>query len=87
MPYIVFEFSCFVHSTVDAADFLYPAPPVPVFQGHDLIVAPVEVIRNKGYLLLELLQGVANNPPEATCSVVNTCLHCGHVAVGRSWST
>jgi hypothetical protein len=44
---------------VDRRDFADPAPPVGVLQLHDLAVRPVKVIGNEGYLLGELVEGVA----------------------------
>jgi len=35
---------------------------------HDLLVGPVEVIGDMGYLLVELDEGVANYPPAASAS-------------------
>jgi hypothetical protein len=36
-----------------------PLPAFPVLQSHDLHLRPVEVIGDKGYLLAELVEGVA----------------------------
>jgi hypothetical protein len=38
---------------------IHPEPAVRVLQSHHLIVRPVKVISDKGYLLIELLEGVA----------------------------
>jgi hypothetical protein len=44
---------------VDAADLFHPSPAVHVFHVHDLRVVPVKVIGDKGYLLMQLFEGVA----------------------------
>jgi hypothetical protein len=38
---------------------LHPAPPIGVFQVHDLLVGPVKVIGDERYLLDQLVEGVA----------------------------
>jgi hypothetical protein len=38
---------------------LHPAAALPVFEPHDLLVGPVEVVGDVGYLLEEPLRGVA----------------------------
>jgi len=44
---------------VNRGDLAYPAPAIFVFQIHDLLVGPVKVIGNEGYLLVQLIEGVA----------------------------
>lgn len=34
-----------------------------VLQAHELLVGPVKVVSNEGYLLAQLLEGVADYPP------------------------
>src|SRR5258706_16137658 len=44
----------------------YPADPAAalrVFEGHDVVQAPVEVIRDEGHLFVQLVEGVAYEPP------------------------
>jgi len=48
-----------VHLAIDRRDLTDPAAAVPVLQTHDLLVWPVEVIGEKGYLPVELVEGVA----------------------------
>lgn len=50
---------------------------------HDLGLGPMKVVGDKGYLLVQLFEGVAYNPPNAGRSISNTCRHCGHVAMIR----
>lgn len=78
---MAYVFSCLVHSSIDATNFAYPAPPVGVLHTHDLGMAPVKMVSNEGYLLIKLLEGVAYNPPTAGRSTSNACRHCGQVAV------
>ena len=82
-PCIASAFSCFVHSSVDTADFPHPAPAVAMLHIHDLGLGPVKVIGNEGYLLVQLIEGVAYNPPKVGRSISKACRHCGHVAVMR----
>ena len=81
VPCIVFVFSCFVHSSVYAADFAHPAPAVAVLHAHDLGMVPVKVVGDEGYLLVQLAEGVAYNPPIEGRSISNAWRHCGQVAV------
>lgn len=80
-------FSCFVHSSVDRADFPHPPTTVAVLHIHNLGLGPVHVIGNKGYLLVQLIEGVAYNPPRVGRSISKACRHCGQVAVMCPWST
>jgi hypothetical protein len=74
-------FSCFVHSSVNRANFPHPAPTIAVLHIHDLGLGPVNVIGNVGYLLVQLIEGVAYNPPKVGRSISKACRHCGQVAV------
>jgi hypothetical protein len=49
----------FVHSGVDRRNLRDPPPPLFMLQFHHLIVGPVEVIGDKGYLLIQPVEGVA----------------------------
>jgi hypothetical protein len=46
-------------AAVDIADLLHPAPSVGVLELQDLAQGPMEVVSNEGYLLVELVKGVA----------------------------
>jgi hypothetical protein len=56
-PSMGFSFSCLsssyllVQSLVNVGNFSHPALPFSVLQGHDLLMGPVEVIGDVGYLL------------------------------------
>ena len=43
---------------------------------HDLSMAPVEVVCDEGYLLVDLIEGVAHYPPWLI-STSNSCSHFG----------
>lgn len=58
-----------VDPLVDRCDLLNPIPAVAVLHGQDLLHGPVEVIGDIGYLLLELLEGVADYPPTRPMSI------------------
>lgn len=62
-----------IDAPVDVRDLRNPAPAVGVLERHDLRVGPVKVIGDKGYLLLELGEGVAYDPPAPTGSASNVC--------------
>src|SRR5436190_24201800 len=73
-----------VYFAVDAGNLLDPLAPVGMFQLHHLAQGPMKVIGNEGYLLLELIEGVAYDPPTPARSSSKTCAHCGQVTVGPS---
>jgi hypothetical protein len=54
-----FTRSLLVHATVDDRDLRHPLAPLGVLHGHDLPLRPVEVIGDKGYLLVQVVEGVA----------------------------
>jgi len=68
-----------VHALVDAGDLLDPVAPVAVLHAQNLLHGPVEVIRDVGYLLLELLEGVADYPPTRPMSISKRPSQCGQV--------
>ena len=70
----------FAQLPIDAADLLDPAAPVAVLQLQYVIERPVEVVRDKGYLLVELLKGVAYSPPGGPSSTSNCVPQDGQVA-------
>jgi hypothetical protein len=69
-----------IHFPVDRRHLFNPTAPIGMLETHDVIVLPVKVVSEKGYLPVKLLQGVAHYPPRAATSVRNSCWHCGHVA-------
>jgi hypothetical protein len=48
---------------VDLGDLLAPPPSLLVLQVHELIMAPSEMVGNKGYLLVDLIEGIAGYSP------------------------
>ena len=69
-----------VHPLIDRRDLIHPPPSLDVLQVHDLVLGPVEVISDKGYLLVQRFQGVAANPPARFNSTANTFSHFGQTA-------
>ena len=63
--------SCLVHSLIDAGNLFYPLPTVTMFHVRNLVMVPMKVICNKGYLLIQLIEGVAYNPPMTGRSISN----------------
>jgi hypothetical protein len=60
-----------VQAPVDLADLLHPPSPVGVLQVQDLVEWPVEMIGQVGYLLVELVERVAYDPPGPFGSTAN----------------
>ncbi len=52
-----------VHPLVDARDLGHPVAPVAVLELHDLVMGPVEVVRDERDLLGQLIDGVADHSP------------------------
>ena len=50
---------------VDGGYLAAPAPPLPVIQGHQRLVRPVQIVGQKRHLLVEALLGVERHPPGA----------------------
>jgi len=70
-----------VESLVDLADLLDPEASVGVLQGQDLLQRPVEMVGEVGYLLVELIERVAYDPPVAPGSTSNSLPHSGHLTL------
>jgi len=68
-------------SAVDLGNFLNPAHPLSMLQVHDFPVRPVEMIGNKGYLLVQTVEGVASYSPTDTSSTSNSCSHLGQATL------
>ncbi len=56
----------FVYLAVDASDLAEPDVALVVLHVEQVVERPVKVIRDVGYLLVKLLQGVASYPPWPT---------------------
>ena len=69
------------HLPVNTGDLPNPFLAFKMVHGHDIIVRPVEMIGNEGYLLIDPFRGVASYPPGWTTSMSNVCSHLGQVAV------
>src|SRR5438445_1425578 len=76
----------FVDLFVDPRNFTQPDMPLVVLHVQDVVERPVKVIRDVGYLLVNLLQGVACYPPWPAApppprrSTSNSVWHEGHLA-------
>ncbi len=62
----------FIDLVIDASHLSNPALPLPVFHRHNLLVCPVKVIGDIGYLLKQALGGVAYDSPKGTVSTSNS---------------
>ena len=51
--------SLIIHPSIDRRDLSDPFAALGMFHGHDLPLRPVEVIGDKGYLLVQVVEGVA----------------------------
>src|SRR5206468_3538633 len=67
-----------VDTLIDPRDLVDPAAPFEMRHRKQLLGVPVEVVRDVGYLLVELLQGVAHDSPGSPSSTSNRAEHCGH---------
>src|SRR5262249_11981690 len=68
---------------VDANKLFDPLAPLGMLKGHELVVRPVEVIRERGYLLVELREGVAYDSPDRSGSTSKACWQCGQTTCNR----
>ncbi|NEP27211.1 MAG: hypothetical protein F6K49_36335 [Moorea sp. SIO3I6] len=48
-----------IQTPINLGNFLHPPSPLTVFHGHDGFIVPMKVVGQIGYLLMELIQGVA----------------------------
>lgn len=51
-----------------------------MFKVHDLFMGPVKMVSNKGYLLIQSIEGVARYSPCSGSSRSNLCPHFGQTA-------
>ena len=72
------------NAVIDGRNLLDPAPPVRVLEREHRIRRPVKVVRDEGYLPVDLVQGIADYPPAACASAVKLCWHDGHLIDGAS---
>ena len=72
-----------IESLVDLGNLIAPPAPLEVIQAHDLVVGPVQIVRKKGYLLVNVVEGVARYSPGAR-STLKACSHFGQTTL--SWA-
>ena len=66
------------HPGIDICDLIHPFQPGTMIHGKDLIRLPMEEISDIGYLLTQLVGGVADySPPGAARSTSNGSPQCG----------
>lgn len=70
----------FIAPAVNLIDLLHPASSVQVLQLQELGHGPVEVIGEVGYLLMELVEGVAGYPPTSLILTSTSVPQFGQVA-------
>ncbi len=70
-----------VQALIDPGDLGNPALPLAVLQRHDLLIRPMKVIGDVGYLLVEPVEGVAYDSPDGRKSTSKLVEHDGHVTV------
>ncbi len=70
---------------VDFGDLIDPLLTLAMIQVHDLVVWPVKVVCDVGYLLEQPIRGVAYCSPDPSTSVSNISLHLGHMISTRAW--
>jgi hypothetical protein len=62
----------FIETAVDAGNLLHPAPSLPVLEIQDVVQRPMKVIGDVGYLLVQVVEGVAyDSPPRLARSTSN----------------
>jgi len=70
--------------TIHLDNLFHPAPPLGVFEREQLLVRPVEVISDVGYLLVNLGEGVAYDSPKCSGAASKRCWHCGQTTRGAA---
>src|SRR5580692_4038477 len=73
----------FIEPLINSRDFTDPALSFAVVQGHNLLIRPMQVIRDEGYLLVQQLRGVARQPPRLLISTSNFASQTGHATPTR----
>ena len=72
--------ACAVQPAVDPGNLFHPAQALRVLEAQDLVVRPVKVIGDVGYLLVQAVERVAyDTPPKLARSTSNFAWHSGHV--------
>lgn len=57
-----------IHAPVDRRNLLHPLASIQMFHGQYFRLRPMKMIGKKGYLLVQVREGVANDPPTAAIS-------------------
>src|SRR5262245_56295333 len=57
---------------VDLRNLFYPPAPLWMLQIRNFLDSPMKVVGNKGYLPIQLVQGVAYDPPAASSATSNS---------------
>lgn len=57
----------------------HPQPPIPVFHPKKILMLPMQIVREVGYLLVNPFEGVAYDPPRREISTSIGVEHSGHV--------
>lgn len=73
-----------IHPPVDRRYLLYPLASLGVLKFQHLTARPVEVIRHECYLLVQLVEGVADHPPRRSGSTENWWAHFGQATLRPS---
>jgi len=55
------------------AELSHPASAFRMIERHELVIRPVEMVGEHGYLLVELIEGVAGDSPSGCGSTSNRC--------------
>ena len=68
---------------MDTDKLFDPLAPLGVLKCEQLVVRPVEMIGQTGYLLVELREGVAYDSPDRSGSTSKACWQCGQTTCSR----
>lgn len=74
-----------IHSLVNIRDLRNPLLPLAMIHTHNLVMGPVEVIGDVGYLLIQAICGVAGYPPRLAASTSNSPSQWGQLTSSRLW--
>ena len=72
-----------IQALIDTPDLSDPALPLAMLHLHDLIVGPMQMVRNICYLLVQAIRGVAGYSPRPAVSTSNSPWQCGQATSSR----
>jgi hypothetical protein len=72
-----------IQALVDTPNLSHPTLPLAVLHLHDLVIRPVQMVRNIRYLLVQAIRGVARYPPRPAVSTSNSPWQCGQATSNR----